>query len=71
MVIVRPFVYLRFSALQPSLRDGAIFLMIPGASCLATIVLSFRDENHSTIEAPRIKLALMGFTFAANVPSDG
>jgi hypothetical protein len=33
----------------------------PGTSCLATIVLSLRDENHSTIEAPRIKLALMGF----------
>jgi hypothetical protein len=35
------------------------FLMIPGTSCLATIGLSLRDENHSTIGAPRIKLALM------------
>jgi hypothetical protein len=35
--------------------------MIPGTSCLATIALSLRDKNHSTIEAPRIKLALMGF----------
>jgi hypothetical protein len=31
-----------------------------GTSCLATIGLSLRDENHSTIEAPRIKLTLMG-----------
>jgi hypothetical protein len=35
--------------------------MFPGTSCPATIGLSLRDENHSTIEAPRIKLALMGF----------
>jgi hypothetical protein len=33
--------------------------MIPGTSCLATIGLSLRDEKHSTIEAPPIKLALM------------
>jgi hypothetical protein len=32
----------------------------PGTSCLATIVLYLRDENHSPIEAPRIKVALMG-----------
>jgi hypothetical protein len=38
----------------------AIFRMIPGTSCLATIVLSLRDKNHSPIEAPRITLALMG-----------
>jgi hypothetical protein len=31
-----------------------------GTKCLATIVLSLRDENHSSIEAPRIKLALIG-----------
>jgi hypothetical protein len=36
------------------------FLMIPGTSCLATIGLSLRDEKHSTIEAPPIKLMLMG-----------
>ena len=29
-------------------------------SCLATIVLSLRDKNHSTIEAPRIESAFMG-----------
>jgi hypothetical protein len=34
--------------------DGAIFLMIPGTSCLATIVLSLRDKNQSPVEAPRI-----------------
>ena len=28
--------------------------MIPGTLCLATIVLSLRDENHSPIEARRI-----------------
>jgi hypothetical protein len=33
----------------------------PGTSCLATIVLSLRDENHSPIEAPRIRLGLIGF----------
>ena len=26
--------------------------MIPGTSCLATIVLSLRDKSHSPIEAP-------------------
>jgi hypothetical protein len=29
-----------------------IFLMIPGTSCLATIVLSLRDKNHPAIETP-------------------
>jgi hypothetical protein len=33
--------------------------MIPGASCLATIVLSLRDKTHSTAEA-LLKVALMG-----------
>jgi hypothetical protein len=41
--------------------DGVSLHRYPGTSCLATIVLSFRDENHSPIEAPRIKLALIGF----------
>jgi hypothetical protein len=41
--------------LQSSRWDGTIFLMIPGTSCLATIVLSLRDKNHSPIEAPRIR----------------
>jgi hypothetical protein len=36
-----------------------LFLAIPGTSCLATIVMSLRDKNHSPIEAPRIKSALM------------
>jgi hypothetical protein len=40
-------------SVQPSRWDVAIFLAIPGTSCLATIVLSLRDENHSPIEAPR------------------
>jgi hypothetical protein len=31
--------------LQSSRWDGAIFLMIPGTSCLATIVLSLRDKT--------------------------
>jgi hypothetical protein len=35
------------------------FLMIPGTSCLATIVLSLRDENHSPIEALAIILAAL------------
>jgi hypothetical protein len=38
-----------------------------GTSCLATIGLSLRDENHSTIEAPRIKLTLMGVASRAVV----
>jgi hypothetical protein len=36
------------------------FLMIPGTSCLATIVLSLRDKNYSPFEAPRIISAFMG-----------
>jgi len=49
-----------FSArsVQPSRWDEAIFLMIPGTSCLATIVLSLRDKIHSTAET-LLKLALM------------
>jgi hypothetical protein len=35
--------------------------MIPGTSCLATIGLSLRGENHFTIEAPRIGSRLWGF----------
>jgi hypothetical protein len=45
---------------QSSRWDGAIFLMIPGAWCLATIVLSLRDKIHLTAEA-LLKLALMGW----------
>ena len=36
---------------QSSRWDGAIFFIIPGTSCLATIVLSLRDKIHSTAEA--------------------
>jgi hypothetical protein len=34
-----------------------IFLMIPGTSCLATIMQSLRDKNHSLIAAPRNELS--------------
>jgi hypothetical protein len=44
------------SMVQSSRWDGAIFLIIPGTSCLATIVLSLRDKRHSTTEA-LLKLA--------------
>jgi hypothetical protein len=47
-------------SVQSSRWDEAIFLMIPGTSCLATIVLSLRDKIHSTAEA-LLKLALIGF----------
>jgi hypothetical protein len=42
---------------QPSRWDEAIFLMIPGTSCLATIVLSLRDKYPEAL----LKLALIGF----------
>jgi hypothetical protein len=32
-------------SVQPSRWDGAIFLMTPGTSCLATIMLSLWDKN--------------------------
>jgi hypothetical protein len=44
--------------LQSSRWDGAIFLMTPGTSCLATIELSLRDKTHPPIEEPRIILAV-------------
>ena len=34
--------------------------MIPGTSCLATIVLSLRDQSHSPIEAPHNYLSAYG-----------
>jgi hypothetical protein len=40
--MIRP---LLIERLQSSRWDEAIFLMIPGISCLATIVLSLRDKN--------------------------
>jgi hypothetical protein len=42
------------ASVQSSRWDVVIFLAIPGTSCLATIVLSLWDRNHSPIEAPRI-----------------
>jgi hypothetical protein len=48
--------------LQSSRWDEAIFFMIPGNSCLATIALSLRDKTIRPIEAPHIILALMGLT---------
>jgi hypothetical protein len=47
-------------SVQSSRWDGAIFLIIPGTSCLATVVLSLRDKIDLTAEA-LLKLALMGF----------
>jgi hypothetical protein len=38
-------------SVQSSRWDEAIFFIIPGTSCLATIVLSLRDKIHSTAEA--------------------
>ncbi len=46
-------------SVQSSRWDGAIFFIIPGTSCLATIVLSLRDRIHSSAEA-LLKLAFMG-----------
>jgi hypothetical protein len=51
-------------SVQSSRWDGAIFLIIPGTSCLATIVLSLRDKNHSPLEAPRIIFAFVGEPWA-------
>ena len=53
MVVSKP------RSVQSSRWDGAIFLIIPGTSCLATIVLSLRDKIHATAEA-LLKLAFMG-----------
>src|SRR5258705_13911729 len=47
-------------SVQSSRWDGAIFLMIPDTSCLATIVLSLRDKSHSPIEAPHNYLSAYG-----------
>src|ERR1700692_2506664 len=46
-------------SVQSSRWDGAIFLMTPGTSCLATIMLCLWDKIHSPAEA-LTKLALMG-----------
>ena len=43
---------IKLRSVQSSRWDGAIFLMIPGTSCQATMVLSLRDKSHSPIEVP-------------------
>jgi hypothetical protein len=43
-------------SVQSSRWDGAILLMIPGTSCLATIVLSLRDKSHSPVEAHYLRV---------------
>jgi hypothetical protein len=40
--------------------ERAIFLMITGTSCLATIVPSLQDKSHSPIEAPHNYLSAYG-----------
>jgi len=47
-------------------ETGVIFFMIPGTSCLATIVLSLLDKNRSPFEAPGIILALIA---PASIPA--
>jgi hypothetical protein len=47
-------------SVQSSRWDEPIFLMIPGTSCLGTIVLSLRDKNIRPSKALAIILALMG-----------
>ena len=47
-VVVSPSVS-RIGSIVPLGR--AIFLVLPGTSCLATIVLSLRDKNHFPIDA--------------------
>jgi hypothetical protein len=42
-----------------SAKIGSILHLYPGTSCLATIGLSLWDKNHSPIEPPRVKSALM------------
>jgi hypothetical protein len=37
-------------SVQSSRWDGAIFLIIPSTSCLATVVLSLRDKIHSNAD---------------------
>jgi hypothetical protein len=46
-------------SVQSSRWDDAIFLMIPGTSCLATIVLSLRDKTIRPSKRLAIILALM------------
>ena len=47
-------------SVQSSRWDEAIFLMIPGTSCLATIVLSLGDKTIHPSKRLAIILALMG-----------
>jgi hypothetical protein len=41
-------------SVQSSRWDGTIFLMIPGTSCLATIVLSLRDKSFAHRSASQL-----------------
>ena len=57
----------RFAAvsfIEQKVREGfgvvQALRLLPGTSCLPTIVLSLQDKNHLPIEASRIILALMG-----------
>src|SRR5271166_6165855 len=43
--------YTRRRSVQSSRWDGAIFLITPGTSCLATISLSLRDKSRSPSSA--------------------
>ena len=60
MVVSKP------RSVQSSRWDWAIFLMTPGTSCLATIMLSLWDKIHSPVEA-LIKLALMGYPIGVKI----
>ena len=51
---------IKLRSVQSSRWDGAIFLMIPGTSCQATMVLSLRDKSHSPIEVPHNYLSAYG-----------
>jgi hypothetical protein len=51
-------------SVQSSRWDEAIFLMIPGTSCLATIVLSLRDKTIRPSKRLAIILALVALRAA-------
>jgi hypothetical protein len=48
--------------LQSSRWDEAIFFMIPGNSCLATIALSLWDKNHPPDRSASHQLGAYGLT---------
>ena len=55
----RPGGTVEVGSLTHTTGDGAIFLMIPGTSCLATIVMSFRDLEfgHFLVRVPSARRA--------------